>query len=169
MKVSATQNVRVFEIAQNQSTACNIDIRSTEQIESSTACNIAIQSTELIESDTHITNLHYGNNLFNFRLEIQDTIQKVHLLQLYRSNYKYSIVSRPYEPDELVFGRDQGESDEVTLDDNHEVEFDFPDFQRMYPFPHASLSTNVKEERINYFRRLAIILSESFWLGASIR
>lgn len=135
MKVSATQNVRVFEIAQNQSTACNLDIRSTKQIESSTACNIAIQSTEQIESDTHITNLLYGNNLFNFRLEIQDTIQKVHLLQLYRSIYKSSIARKPYKPDELVLRRHQGQSDEVTLDENHEVNFDFPDFQRMYPFP----------------------------------
>lgn len=128
-QLSDSQSVKIFEIAQKQSTDF---------------CGVAIESTEQIESDTHVCNLYYGKELFNFRFEIQETIHKVHLFQLYRSIYKSSIFKKPYIPDELVQLRHEGQSDEVRLEENHEAQFNLPDFQRMCPFSSASFPAIIK-------------------------
>lgn len=111
--------MRIFKIAPKQTTALS---------------GVVIHSTEKTEPDIHISNLYYGHHIFNFRFEIHDTIHKVHLLQLSRSTYNSGIANIPYKPDALIQQRHEGQPDDVTLGENHEVEFNFPDFQRMCSF-----------------------------------
>ncbi|MCJ1465981.1 hypothetical protein MMC07_004600 [Pseudocyphellaria aurata] len=153
LEFSDSQYVKIFGFAPEQA---------------DTFSGIAIQSTEHTKCDTRVSNLYYGKNVFNFRIDIQDTAHKVHLSQLYRSNYKSSIEKKPYMPKHLVQARPEGQSDVVVLAENIEVEFNLREFQRMCPFFFSKLIANAKRQRTNCVLSLAILFSEYFWLEASI-